>query len=53
MLILFPRERPTKFMFKLSIKCSNNEAQHVALVAGLEWLNEFKAKMRSFEDIHN
>lgn len=42
-LIVSPKGYPTKLMFKLSTKYSNNEAEHEALIAGLDLLIVFKA----------
>ncbi|MCH79701.1 hypothetical protein A2U01_0000455, partial [Trifolium medium] len=42
-MIISPKNIPTKFMYKLSSYCLNNEAEHEALITGLELLIQFKA----------
>ena len=36
MLIITPKEKPVKFLFTLSKKCSNNKAKYKALISELE-----------------
>lgn len=39
-MILSPRGGPTRFKYRISEKCSNNEAEYEALIVGLRLLKE-------------
>ena len=43
-LIVFPNDEPTRFMFELQYECSNNEAKYEALIFGLKVLLSWKVK---------